>query len=81
VLVNNAGTTADGLVPRLADASWSRVVDTNLSSAFWASRRALMPMVRNRFGRIVNVASVVGTRVGNPGQASYARPRRRGSSA
>jgi 3-oxoacyl-[acyl-carrier protein] reductase len=72
VLVNNAGTTADGLVPRLADASWSRVVDTNLSSAFWASRRALMPMVRNRFGRIVNVASVVGTRVGNPGQASYA---------
>jgi 3-oxoacyl-[acyl-carrier protein] reductase len=72
VLVNNAGTTSDGLVAQLDETSWSTVVDINLSGAFRTSRRALMPMVRNRFGRIVNVASVVGARVGNPGQASYA---------
>ena len=50
VLVNNAGTTSDGLVPQLDDARWSRVLETNLSSAFRTSRRAVMPMVRNRFG-------------------------------
>jgi 3-oxoacyl-[acyl-carrier protein] reductase len=72
VLVNNAGTTADGLVAQLDETSWRRVVDVNLSGAFRASRRALMPMVRNRFGRIVNVASVVGACVANPGQANYA---------
>jgi len=72
VLVNNAGTTADGLVPQLDDMRWTRVVETNLSSAFRTSRRAVMPMVRNRFGRIVNVASVVGACVGNAGQANYA---------
>jgi 3-oxoacyl-[acyl-carrier protein] reductase len=72
VLVNNAGTTSDGLAPQLDDATWERVVRTNLSGAFWASRRAVMPMVRNRFGRIVNVASVIGACVANPGQANYA---------
>ncbi|HEX4806265.1 MAG TPA: 3-oxoacyl-ACP reductase FabG [Conexibacter sp.] len=72
VLVNNAGTTSDGLVPQLDEARWSRVVETNLSGAFRTSRRAVMPMVRNRFGRIVNVASVVGTSVANAGQANYA---------
>jgi 3-oxoacyl-[acyl-carrier protein] reductase len=72
VLVNNAGTTADGLVPQLDDARWRMVVETNLSGAFWTSRRAVMPMVRNRFGRIVNVASVVGACVANAGQANYA---------
>ncbi|HXE46556.1 MAG TPA: SDR family NAD(P)-dependent oxidoreductase [Conexibacter sp.] len=72
VLVNNAGTTSDGLVPQLDDARWNRVVETNLSGAFRTSRRAVMPMVRNRFGRIVNVASIVGASVSNKGQANYA---------
>jgi 3-oxoacyl-[acyl-carrier protein] reductase len=72
VLVNNAGTTCDGLVPLLDDAGWRTVIETNLSGAFWTSRRAVMPMVRNRFGRIVNVTSVVGARVANAGQANYA---------
>jgi 3-oxoacyl-[acyl-carrier protein] reductase len=71
VLVNNAGMTSDGLVPQLDAASWQVVIETNLSGAFWTSRRAVMPMVRNRFGRIVNVASIVGTRVANAGQANY----------
>lgn len=72
VLVNNAGTTSDGLVPQLDEARWAAVVETNLSGAFRTSRRAVMPMVRNRFGRIVNVASVVGARIANAGQANYA---------
>jgi 3-oxoacyl-[acyl-carrier protein] reductase len=72
VLVNNAGTTSDGLVAQLDDERWRKVVELNLSGAFWTSRRALMPMVRNRFGRIVNVASVVGGCIANAGQANYA---------
>jgi 3-oxoacyl-[acyl-carrier protein] reductase len=71
VLVNNAGVRADGLSPQLADEDWHRVIDTNLSAAFWTTRRALGPMLRARFGRIVNVASVVGPRA-NPGQSNYA---------
>jgi len=71
VLVNNAGIRADGLAPQLDDEAWARVVDTNLSAAFRATRRALRPMLRARFGRIVNVASVVGPRA-NAGQANYA---------
>jgi 3-oxoacyl-[acyl-carrier protein] reductase len=72
VLVNNAGTRADGLSPQLADDAWERVLETNLSAAFRTTRRALGPMLRARFGRIVNVASVVGGRRANPGQANYA---------
>ena len=71
VLVNNAGITADGLAPRMEDASWCRVLETNLSGAFRMSRRALGPMLRARWGRIVNVSSVIGRRA-NPGQANYA---------
>jgi 3-oxoacyl-[acyl-carrier protein] reductase len=71
VLVNNAGVRADGLAPRLDDESWSRVMETNLSGAFRATRRALVPMIRARFGRVVSVASVVGPRA-NAGQANYA---------
>jgi 3-oxoacyl-[acyl-carrier protein] reductase len=71
VLVNNAGVRQDGLAPQLDDEAWARVVDTNLSAAFRATRRALRPMLRARYGRIVNVASVVGPRA-NPGQANYA---------
>ena len=71
VLVNNAGVTADNLSPALTDDDWDTVVATNLSGAFRLTRRALRPMLRARFGRIVNVASIVGTRA-NPGQANYA---------
>ncbi|MBX5469189.1 MAG: 3-oxoacyl-ACP reductase FabG [Thermoleophilaceae bacterium] len=71
VLVNNAGVRADALAPQLDDDDWQSVIDTNLSAAFRLTRRALRRMVRERFGRIVNVASVVGPRA-NPGQANYA---------
>lgn len=71
VLVNNAGVRADGLSPQLGDDEWARVLDTNLSAAFRATRRALGPMLRARFGRVVNVASIVGPRA-NAGQANYA---------
>jgi 3-oxoacyl-[acyl-carrier protein] reductase len=71
VLVNNAGLTADALSMRLTDEDWQRVIDTNLSAAFRLTRRALPGMLRARFGRIVNIASVVGLRA-NPGQANYA---------
>jgi 3-oxoacyl-[acyl-carrier protein] reductase len=72
VLVNNAGTRADMLAPQLDDEAWQRVIDTNLSGAFRVTRRALGPMIRNRFGRVVNVASIVGGVKGNAGQANYA---------
>lgn len=72
VLVNNAGVRADGLTPQLRDSDWESVVSTNLSAAFWTSRRALPKMIRARFGRIVNIASVVGPNVGNAGQSNYA---------
>jgi 3-oxoacyl-[acyl-carrier protein] reductase len=71
VLVNNAGVRADGLTPQTDDEAWSKVIDTNLSGAFRLIRRALSPMMRARFGRVINIASVVGIR-GNPGQVNYA---------
>lgn len=71
VVVNNAGMRADGLAPQLGDDDWERVLDTNLSAAFRVTRRALKPMLRARFGRVVNIASVVGPRA-NAGQANYA---------
>ena len=71
VLVNNAGVRADGLAPQLGDEDWERVLETNLSAAFRVTRRALRPMIRARFGRVVNIASVVGPRA-NAGQANYA---------
>lgn len=70
-LVNNAGTREDGLSPLLGDEAWRRVLETNLSAAFRTTRRALRAMIRARFGRVVNVASIVGPRA-NPGQANYA---------
>lgn len=71
LLVNNAGTTADGLVARMSDEQWQRVIDTNLTGAFHTIRRATPKMMRARWGRIVNVSSVGGHR-GGPGQANYA---------
>src|SRR5205807_6259765 len=70
-LVNNAGVSRDDLVPSLGDEEWSTVIDVHLNAAFRLTRRALVPMMRARTGRIVNIASVVGLRA-NPGQANYA---------
>jgi 3-oxoacyl-[acyl-carrier protein] reductase len=71
VLVNNAGVRADDLALSLTDEDWDRVLDTNLTGAFRTTRRALRGMIRERFGRVINVASVVGPRA-NAGQANYA---------
>jgi 3-oxoacyl-[acyl-carrier protein] reductase len=71
VLVNNAGVTDDGLFLRMSDESWERVIDTNLTGAFRVTRTLVRPMIKRRWGRVVNVTSVVG-QVGNPGQVNYA---------
>ena len=71
ILVNNAGVRADGLSPQIDDDDWQKVIDTNLSAAFRLTRRALRPMLKARYGRVVNIASIVGQRA-NPGQANYA---------
>jgi NAD(P)-dependent dehydrogenase (short-subunit alcohol dehydrogenase family) len=70
VLVNNAGVRADGLAIRMAADDWTTVVDTNLTGAFHCTRRALDDMLSARWGRVVNVSSVVAERA-NPGQANY----------
>jgi 3-oxoacyl-[acyl-carrier protein] reductase len=70
-LVNNAGITADSLAIQMDDDEWDRVINTNLTAAFRMTRRAMRPMLKARFGRIINVASVVGPRA-NAGQANYA---------
>ena len=71
VLVNNAGMRIDGLTPQMEDEAWEKVLETNLTAAFRITRRALKGMMKARFGRIVNVASIVGQKA-NPGQANYA---------
>jgi len=71
VLVNNAGITRDMLSMRMKDEDWDLVLATNLSAVFRASRAALRPMMKQRYGRIVNITSVVGASC-NPGQANYA---------
>jgi 3-oxoacyl-[acyl-carrier protein] reductase len=70
-LVNNAGVRADGLAVQLEDEQWDSVLETNLTAAFRMTRRAIRPMIRARYGRVINVASVVGPRA-NAGQANYA---------
>jgi 3-oxoacyl-[acyl-carrier protein] reductase len=71
VLVNNAGITRDMLAMRLKDDDWDAVIDTNLKGVFRMSRAVMKPMMKQRFGRIINITSVVGAS-GNPGQANYA---------
>jgi 3-oxoacyl-[acyl-carrier protein] reductase len=71
ILVNNAGITRDALFMRMKDADWDTVLAVNLTAAFRLSRAALKGMVRRRYGRIINMASVVGVS-GNAGQANYA---------
>lgn len=70
VLVNNAGLTRDTLVMRMSEADWDVVIQTNLKAAFLASKAALRPMLKQRYGRIVNVSSLAGV-AGNAGQANY----------
>lgn len=71
ILVNNAGITKDNLMLRMKDADWDTVLETNLRSAFVAIRTVQRGMMKRRWGRIINIASVVGM-IGNPGQANYA---------
>jgi len=71
ILVNNAGITRDGLILRMSDADFDDVINVNLRSAFVACRAAARPMMRGRFGRIINIGSVTGL-VGNAGQVNYA---------
>ena len=71
VLVNNAGVTEDNLLLRLTKEAWDRVLATNLTGVFLLTQAVVKSMVRKRYGRIVNVTSVVGL-MGNPGQANYA---------
>ena len=71
IVVNNAGITRDTLLLRMKDEDWDAVLQTNLKGAFLCSRAALKPMMRQRWGRIVNISSVVGL-TGNAGQANYA---------
>lgn len=71
ILVNNAGITRDNLLMRMKDDEWQSIIDTNLSSIFTLSKAVLRGMMKKRFGRIVNIGSVVGS-AGNAGQANYA---------
>lgn len=71
ILVNNAGVTRDNLALRLKSEDWQTVLDINLTAAFRLSRDALRPMMKQRWGRIINITSIVGL-TGNPGQANYA---------
>lgn len=70
VLVNNAGITKDNLLMRMSESEWSEVLDTNLSGAFRVTKPVLRGMLKARWGRVINVGSVVG-RLGNPGQGNY----------
>ncbi|GAA6133522.1 3-oxoacyl-ACP reductase FabG [Oceaniserpentilla sp. 4NH20-0058] len=70
VLVNNAGITKDNLMLRMKDEDWENVIETNLSGAFRLTKAFLKGMMKQRWGRIVNISSVVGA-MGNPGQANY----------
>ncbi|HEY7781052.1 MAG TPA: 3-oxoacyl-[acyl-carrier-protein] reductase [Ktedonobacterales bacterium] len=71
ILVNNAGVTRDNLLPRMSEADWDTVLDTDLKAAFLSTRAALRGMLRSRWGRVVNVSSVIALGA-NPGQANYA---------
>jgi len=70
ILVNNAGITRDTLILRMTDEDWDKVMAVNLKGTFNFTKAAVRPMMKSRYGKIVNIASVVG-RMGNPGQANY----------
>lgn len=71
ILINNAGITRDALLMRMNDTQWDEVLNTNLKGAFHGMKSAIRPMMKNKYGRIINITSIVGL-TGNPGQANYA---------
>ena len=71
ILINNAGITRDALLMRMNDTQWDEVLNTNLKGAFHGIKSAIRPMMKNKYGRIINITSIVGL-TGNPGQANYA---------
>jgi 3-oxoacyl-[acyl-carrier protein] reductase len=71
ILINNAGITKDNLLLRLSPEDWSKVIDVNLNSVYFCTKAVIRTMLKQRYGKIVNVSSVVGV-MGNPGQANYA---------
>jgi 3-oxoacyl-[acyl-carrier protein] reductase len=70
ILVNNSGLTRDGLLVRMRDQDWHEIMDLNLHAPFYLTRAVLRDMLRQRWGRIINISSIV-AEVGNPGQANY----------
>ena len=70
ILVNNAGITRDNLLVRMKDEEWDEIIATDLKSVYRLSKLVLRPMMKARYGRIINITSVIGT-IGNPGQANY----------
>ncbi|MFC1751887.1 3-oxoacyl-ACP reductase FabG [Thermoproteota archaeon] len=71
IVVNNAGITRDNLLMRMSEEEWQTVLNVNLNSVFYLTKSVIRPMLKQKYGRIINIASVVGV-VGNPGQANYA---------
>ena len=71
ILINNAGITRDALLMRMNNTQWDEVLNTNLKGAFYGMKSAIRPMMKNKYGRIINITSIVGL-TGNPGQANYA---------
>jgi 3-oxoacyl-[acyl-carrier protein] reductase len=71
ILINNAGVTKDNLLMRMTEDAWDEVIDTNLKSIFLLSKAVIRGMMKNQWGRIINITSVVGS-IGNPGQVNYA---------
>ena len=71
ILINNAGITRDALLMRMNNTQWDEVLNTNLKGAFHGMKSAIRPMMKNKYGRIINITSIVGL-TGNPGQANYA---------
>ena len=70
ILINNAGITRDALLMRMSEEQWDQVINTNLKGAFYGMKAAIRSMMKNKFGRIINITSIVGI-TGNPGQANY----------
>jgi len=70
ILINNGGITQDNLILRMSDEEWDNVINTNLSGTFYMIKNAIKQMIKYKFGRIINISSVIG-HTGNPGQANY----------